>query len=142
MSQEIGSQLPPPLQFELGAHPTGGAPKAVLLLTTDADGHSRVAVLGAPELRVKDASHLEFAVHADSTTGANLTRSGTGALWYVLDAAAYCIRGTVGGSQDPPRPHADSKGHEFQTFELTVVSVLMDFQPSAPMVSGPTYRRL
>ncbi len=142
MSQEIGSQLPPPLQFELGAHPTGGAPKAVLLLTTDADGHSRVAVLGAPELHVKDASHLEFTVHADSATSANLTRSGTAALWYVLDAAAYCIRGNVGGPKDPPLRHADSNGHELQSFELTVVSVLMDFQANAPMVSGPTYRRL
>lgn len=142
MSQEIGPQLPPPLRFELGAHPTGGTPKAVLLLTTDADGHSRVAVLGAPELRIKDASHLQFAVHADSTTGANLKRSGIAALWYVLDAAAYCIRGKVGGPKDPPLHHADSDGDEFQTFELTVASVLMDFHPDAPMVSGPTYRRV
>lgn len=140
MSQEIGPQLPPPLRFELGAHPSAGMPKAVLLLTSDADGHLRVAVLGAPEVRVKDASHLEFAVHAGSTTCANVKRSGKAALWQVLDAAAYCMRGNV--SEAKGSPLQPDSGDEFETFELAITSVLRDFQADAPMVSGPTYKRV
>jgi hypothetical protein len=138
MSQEIGPQLPPPLRFEFGAHPTGGEPKAVLLVTTDADGAPRVAVLGAPEMKAHDATHIHFVVATTSSTCQNLRRFGKAALWCVLDAAAYCIRGDVAPAQTPAKPDV----REFCTFEMSVVSVLRDFRADAPMVSGPTYRRL
>lgn len=140
MSQEIGSQIPPPLLFELGAYPMGGLPKAILLVTSDADGSPRVAVLGAPELSVRDTSHLRFNVHQASTTCANLKRTGKGGFWHVLDAAAYCIRGNVSGSKG--LSGSEGAGAEYESFELTVTSVLMDFTPEAPMVSGPTYKRI
>ena len=136
MSEEIGSTLPPPLRFELGAHPTGDAAKAVLLLTSDADGAARVAVLASSELSVRDASHIGLRLHARSKACANVKHSGQGALWCVLDAAAYCIRGTISKA---PAKIADT---EFESFELTITSVLRDFQPNSPMISGPTYRRL
>ncbi len=136
MSEDIGSSLPPPLRFELGAHPTGEAAKAILLLTADADGTPRVAVLAAPELTVRDAEHVGFRLHAASSACANVRRTGRAALWHVLDAAAYCIRGTI---VKTPMKTADP---EFETFELTVTSVLRDFHPTAPMISGPTYKRL
>jgi hypothetical protein len=141
MSEEIGSQLPPPLRFELGAHPSEGVPKAALLVTVDADGSSRVAVLGAPELRVRDAKLLEFEVHAGSTTCENLRRSCKAALWYVLDAAAYSIRGEVSEAK-APGGRAGTGGREFARFELAIRSVLRDFRADAPMLSGPTYKRM
>lgn len=137
MSQDIGSQLPPPLRFEFGAHPTGGEPKAVLLITADADGAPRVAVLGAPEMKAHDASRIHFVITATSTACENLRRSRKAALWCVLDAAAYCIRGEV--AQAPPPSNADDA--DLCTFELSVVSVLRDFRSDSPMVSGPTYRK-
>lgn len=136
MSQEIGAQLPPPLRFEFGAHPQGGEPKAVLLVTADADGKSRVAVLGAPEMKAHDASHIHFVVANGSSSYENLMRSGKAALWCVLDAAAYCIRGDVA------RAPAAGDDVDVMTIELTVTSVLRDFRSDAPMVSGPTYRRM
>jgi len=136
MSEDIGPSLPPPLRFELGAHPTGEAAKAILLLTSDTDGTPRVAVLAAPELTVRDAGHIGFRLHASSTVCANVQRTGLAALWYVLDAAAYCIRGTTAKA---PVKIADP---EFEVFELTITSVLRDFHPDSPMVSGPTYKRL
>ncbi|HEV2878171.1 MAG TPA: hypothetical protein VGW96_01215 [Candidatus Eremiobacteraceae bacterium] len=136
MSEDIGSALPPPLRFELGAHPTGDAAQAVLLLTTDADGHSRTAVLAAAEIYVRDASHIGLRLHTRSNASANVKRSGQAALWCVLDAAAYCIRGTVA------RAPAKGTDPELESFELTITSVLRDFQPDSPMVSGPTYKRL
>ena len=136
MSEEIGATLPPPLRFELGAHPSGDAAKAILLLTADADGGARVAMLAPAELSVRDESHVGLRLHAGSATCANVKRSGQAALWCVLDAAAYCIRGSV--AKVAPKSHDP----EFETFELTVASVLRDFRPDAPMVSGPTYKRL
>jgi Pyridoxamine 5'-phosphate oxidase len=134
MSQEIGPALPPPLRFELGAHPAGGIPKAVLLLTIDSDGAPRVAVLAAPEITVRDQTHIEFGINASSSTHHNLQRSRKAALWYVLDAAAYCIRGEA--------KHIAANQDGFESFEMTVTSVLKDFQPEAPMVSGPTFKRV
>jgi hypothetical protein len=133
MSDETGPRLPPPLRFELGAHPTGGLRKAILLMTADEDGLPRVAVLAASELRVPDEAHIEFNVHSSSTTCANLERAGKAALWYVLDAAAYCIRG------EAKQMAANQEG--FERFGMMVASVLKDFQPEAPMVSGPTFKR-
>lgn len=128
--------LPPPLRFELGAHPMGEAARAVLLLTVDAQGAPRVALLAAAELKVRGASHIELRLHKSSSACANVKRSGQAALWCVLDAAAYCIRGTVA------RSPAKNPDPEFEHFELTVTSVLRDFHPGAPMISGPTYKRL
>jgi hypothetical protein len=136
MSEEIGSALPPPLRFELGAHPTGDAAKATLLLTVDADGHQRVAVLAPAEISVRDGSHVGFRLHSGSSACANVKRSGQAALWCVLDAAAYCIRGAV------TRAPVKSADADYDSFEFEIVSVLMDFQPQAPMVSGPTYKRM
>jgi hypothetical protein len=136
MSEDIGPSLPPPLRFELGAHPTGEAAKAILLLTADADGTPRVAVLATPELTVRDAGHIGFRLHAASSACANVQRTGIVALWYVLDAAAYCIRGTAAKA---PVKTAEP---EVEVFELTITSVLRDFHPGAPMVSGPTYKRI
>lgn len=136
MSEELGSTLPPPLRFELGSHPTGEAVKAALLLTVDDDGSQRVAVLAPAEISVRDASHVRVRLHASSSACANVKRTRKAALWYVLDAAAYCIRGEM-------RAAADSGAdRDYDVFDLEITSVLRDFQPGAPMVSGPTYKRL
>lgn len=135
MSEEIGASLPPPLRFELGAHPTGDAAKAVLLVTVDGDGSSRVAVIAPAQLQVRDGAHIGFALHTTSSACANVKRSAKAALWCVLDAAAYCIRGEVKKTQGNVEPG-------WESFELEITSVLRDFESTAPMVSGPTYRRL
>ena len=136
MSEDIGSELPPPLRFELGAHPAGDAVKAILFLTSDADGHSRVAVLAPAEVSVRDATHIGLRLHAQSSACANVKRTGQAALWYVLDAAAYCIRGSIA------RAPAKAGAAGLEAFELTITSVLRDFQVGAPMISGPMYKRV
>lgn len=136
MSQEIGSNLPPPLRFELGAQPSGETGKAVLFLSSDPSGSHRVAVLAPSQLEVLDAGRIVVRLAATSSTQANVERTGQGALWYVLDAAAYCIRGTT--KRLPP----NESDNDAAVYELTITSVLRDFDPSGPMVSGPTYRRM
>lgn len=134
MSQEIGDRLPPPLQFELGAVPQADIVPAALLVSHDDDGMPRVAVVSTKEITVRDPSHLQLRLHASSNAAANLLRNGSGALWCVLDAAAYCIRAHAAASRD-------ATGDDSALFDLTIVSVLRDFQPDAPLVHGPVYRR-
>ncbi|MBV8263150.1 MAG: hypothetical protein JOY87_04920 [Candidatus Eremiobacteraeota bacterium] len=136
MSEEIGPALPPPLRFELGAHPAGEAVKAALLLTVDADGAQRVAVLAPAQVKARDASHIALRLHASSSACANVKRTQKAALWYVLDAAAYCIRGEMHPADEP------GNDREYEAFDLEITSVLRDFHASAPMVSGPTYKRI
>lgn len=135
MSEEIGATLPPPLRFELGSHPSGDAVKAILLLTVDHDGSVRVAVLAPAEIRVEDASRIAVRLASASGACANIKRAGKAALWYVLDAAAYCIRCDVRADEQP------SLEPDHETFTFEIRSVLRDFHPGAPMVSGPTYKR-
>jgi hypothetical protein len=135
MSEEIGPRLPPPLQFELGTpDDDAAAPPAILLITVDADGMPRLAVMSRAEVSAPDPAHLTLAASSASRTCENLKRSGQAAIWCVLDAAAYTIRAEAQESQSAQDP-------AISTFRLSITSVLRDFQAQAPMVAGPTYRR-
>lgn len=130
MSERIGNSIPPPLRFELGAEQGSELLcRAVLLATTDDDGSPRVAVLSYGEVRPVDDRRLSIEVNAGTRTHHNMQASRDATLWCVLDGAAYSLRGHVLGTQ-------------VGTFELTVEEVLRDFYPEAPLMSGPTYRRL
>src|SRR5579859_4907340 len=96
MSTQIGDRLPAPLRFEFGPPPVAGEPaKAVILGSIDADGSIRFAVLSTAELSPVDDKRLTIALAADSTTCSNLTQRNAMSLWYVLDAAAYTVKGRV-----------------------------------------------
>ncbi len=136
MSEEIGPRLPPPLRFELGTpDEDAAAAQAILVVTVDADGMPRLAVMSRAEFSTPDATHLTLAASSASHTSDNLKRSGQAAIWCVLDAAAYTIRAEAQESQSAPDPAV-------RTFQLTITSVLRDFQLQAPMIAGPTYRRM
>lgn len=135
MSENIGKQLPPPLRFELGNIPQYQHANAALLISLDEDGFPRVAVMSASEIQSPDDQTLRMRLHRESTSARNLRERGRAALWSVLDAAAYSVRGSVQALD------ATSNDPEWQTFELQVNSVLRDFQADAPLVSGPTYKR-
>lgn len=136
MSQDIGATIPPPLRFEFGKRPLGGQPaQALLLITVDADGSPRIAVLSPAEVRAAGESRLRIVVRRGSTTSANLGGR-PAALWCVLDGAAYAVRGTSQPSADEPD---DS---DAAAIELSITSILLDFAPEAPMLGGPTYRAM
>ena len=133
MSQSIGNRLPAPLSFDLGKPAVPGeAAHAVLLATVDEDGSPRIAVLSPEEVVAPDDAHVVLDVRADGVTASNLAARRKAALWCVLDGAAYAIRGSAtmkGASQD-------GRG----VFSVEIESVLCDFEASAPMIGGPTYR--
>jgi hypothetical protein len=136
VSEHIGAKLPPPLRFELGNIEQYQHANAALLISVDEDGFPRVAVVPASAVAAPDERTLHVSLHAGSTTSKNLRARGQAVLWSVLDAAAYSVRASV-----KPRElaHDDPAWH---TYELQVVAVLRDFQPDAPLVSGPAYKRL
>jgi len=136
MSQEAAAVVPPPLRIELGRREIAGEDAAgILLITVDDDGKPRVATLSAQEIRALDESRLRFELHRSSTSRRN-ARERPAALWCVLDGAAYALRGTCRAiAAVPARP-------DYDAFEMVVTSVLRDFEPSAPMISGPKYRRV
>lgn len=134
MSTHIGDRLPAPVRFEFGLPPTAGEPsKAVLLASIDEDGSIRHAVLSTAEISAPDDKRLSIALVSGSTTCSNLTQRKNVSLFYVLDAAAYTIKGrmtNVATETDDGR----------LTFEVEVDSVWRDFRPDAPMTCGPMYR--
>jgi hypothetical protein len=134
MSENIGNKLPPPLRFDLGEKVTGEICRAVLLITVDAEGSPRVAVLSPGEVKALDERRLGIEVHGQTTTAKNLGRGSSALLWCVLDAAAYSMRGTP----SPAKPSAQG----YAAFEITLNDVLKDFQAGSPMVAGPTYKNL
>ena len=134
MSTHIGDRLPAPVRFEFGLPASPGEPaKAVLVGSIDEDGSVRFAVLSTAEISAIDDKRLHLAPAVHSTTCSNLTQRRGISLWYVLDAAAYTIKGRM-----------TSVGTEAQdgrsVFEVEVESVWCDFRPDAPMTSGPMYR--
>jgi hypothetical protein len=134
MSHLIGDRIPAPLRFELGARPPAGEnARAVLLATVDVDGTPRVAILSTAEIGASDARTLRLELRGGTATCANVVERKKVAVWYVLDAAAYTIKGTATPSE---RTAEDG----WCAFDIVVEAVWQDFEPGAPMVSGPTYR--
>ena len=134
MSRLIGDRLPAPLRFEFGSPPTPGGPSsAVLLVTVDEDGAPRIAVLSTSEVEAADERMLCVDLHAGSASAANMASRGKAAIWYVLDAAAYTIKGSA-------RPSSRPCEEGWSAFDVEVESVWRDFEEGAPMIAGPTYR--
>jgi pyridoxine/pyridoxamine 5'-phosphate oxidase len=134
MARLIGDRLPAPLRFELGLPPEpGAAARAVLLATVDEDGSPRIAVLSTSEIQAPDESRLHFELHAESATCKNVAARCKAAVWYVLDAAAYTVKGSTAASSAAAKDG-------WRAFDLAVESVWQDFEAGAPMIGGPTYR--
>jgi hypothetical protein len=134
MSVLIGDRLPAPLRFEFGTPPDPGAPShAVLLATVDEDGSPRIAVLSTTQIDAADAARLRIRLRAGSSSSANVAARSKAALWCVLDAAAYTIKGTA-------RTTSDRSDEAWLCVDLEVESVWRDFEEGAPMIGGPTYR--
>ena len=134
MSDHIGDRLPAPVRREFGLRPgSGEAANAVILGTIDEDGSVRFAVLSTAELSPIDDRHLHIALAKESTTRSNLIARKAVSLWYVLDAAAYTIKGRM---TKPGSAAQDGRS----MFEVEIESVWRDFRPDAPMTYGPMYR--
>jgi Pyridoxamine 5'-phosphate oxidase len=134
VSSLIGDRLPAPLRFEFGMPPAPGAQShAVLLATVDEGGTPRIAVLSTAEIVAADERRLRVKLRTGSSSLANVAARGKAAIWCVLDAAAYTIKGTARFASGP-------SDEGWQAVDFEVESVWRDFEEGAPMIGGPTYR--
>ena len=85
--------LPPALERSLdGSDLRDKVGETFLLCTAGVEGWPHVAMLSVGELIATSARELRMALHAGSSTSANLERTGRGTLLAVLDGRAVTVR--------------------------------------------------
>jgi hypothetical protein len=104
------------------------------LITVDADGCPRVALLSVGEVVATGDRTLALALWPGSRTTANLERTAQALLAFVNDGAAYRLR-----LQARRRTDVLVAGDERAVFDAPVVSVTRDEVPYARLRSGITH---
>jgi len=139
MSRSAGNEVPPALAAALdGSRLEAAAGLTVLLLTVDADGWPRLAMLSAGEVLATGARALRLALWPDSRTTTNLDRSDRATLAAVLDGAGWYLRCTASRQPDLALPG----GRRLASFGLTVDETLEDQVPYAELTTGIGFRLL
>ena len=93
MSRAIGSELPRDLVARLsGRNLEPLATKVVQLVTMDAAGWPHPALLSYFEVVAADARHIRCATYANSTTSANMRRSGKVTFVIIDHRLAYYVK--------------------------------------------------
>ncbi len=136
MSRSAGDALPEAIQRRLdGGDLSGAIDLTVLLLTVDPEGWPRVAMLSAGEVLATGARTLRLALWPESTTTANLTRSGRATLALVEGGAGWYFLCSARRRADLALP-----GRCLASFELRVEEALEDVVPYAQLTGGITFR--
>lgn len=139
MSRSAGNEVPPALATALdGSRLEAAAGLTVLLLTVDADGWPRLAMLSAGEVLAAGPRSVRLALWPDSRTTANLDRSEKATLAAVLDGAGWYLRCTARRQPDLVL----SGGRRLVSFGLTVEEALEDVVPYAELTTGIRFRLL
>ncbi|WP_344232753.1 hypothetical protein [Kribbella hippodromi] len=136
MSWALGNELPSSvLSLLRDSRPSPFAGQAFVLVSTDADGWPRQAMLSLGEVVALSTRRLGLAVWASSDTASNLSRRGRGVLTFVHGGAAYSVRLTALRGRDVP-----IEGFALATFGAVVEEVRCDVAPYAELVSGVSFR--
>jgi hypothetical protein len=135
MSRSVGAQLPQSI-YELmdGAHLDDRVGFTALLLTTDADGWTTVAMLSAGEFLATSPSAVSLALWPGTTAAANLTHRSRATLALVADGSGYYIRADFRREQA-----VQAGGARHVIFRGDVVDVLEDRVTYATVTSGITF---
>jgi hypothetical protein len=102
----------------------------IQLLTVDAEGWPRVALLSVGEVVVLDGSHLRLALWPNSRTTANLRRSGIGVLALVHAGASHSVRIEAEAASGLAQPT------DRAVFDARVLEVRSDEVPYAVLTGG------
>lgn len=136
MSRSLGNTLPPALVTLLdGNDLREKASFVLLLLTQDADGYPRPAMLSVGEVLARGPSELRLALYASSSTTANLRRAGKLTLASAHGGRGYYVRASARelAVMDPGLAG-------LTVFAVTVDDVLEDGEAIAEVTSGFTMR--
>ena len=136
MSRSLGNALPLGVVALLDGDGLASKSDLVfLLLTPDAAGYPRPAMLSVGEVLARGPSTLRLALYDSSSTTANLRRSGKLTLALAAQGKGYYVRAATRelAVSDP-----DLAG--LAAFDATVEDVLEDGEPIAEVTSGFTMR--
>ena len=136
MSRSLGNALPGAVVTMLdGTALREKSHLVYLLLTLDADGYPRPAMVSVGELLARGPSELRLALYSSSSTTGNLRRSGRLTLALAEGGVGYYVRATARelAVMDP-----DLAG--LAAFDVVVDEVLEDGEPIAEVTSGFTMR--
>jgi hypothetical protein len=136
MSRSLGNAMPPAVValFD-GDSLREKAHLVFLIITQDADGYPRPAMLSVGEALARGPSELRLALYSSSSTTANVRRSGKLTLALAHGGLGYYVRATARelAIMDP-----DLAG--LAAFDVVVDDVLEDGEPIAEVTSGFTMR--
>jgi len=136
VSRSAGDALPEAVRRRLdGDDLSSGIDLTVLLLTVDPEGWPRVAMLSVGEVLATGARTLRLALWPESSTTANLTRSGRATLAVVEGGAGWYFLCSARRRADLVLPRRC-----LASFELRVEKALEDVVPYAELTSGVTFR--
>jgi hypothetical protein len=137
VSRSAGREVPEALRGPLGGRGLEDAVGlTVLLLTVDAEGWPRVAMLSAGEVLVTAPRAVSLALWPGSASTANLRRAGRATLATVHAGAGWYLRCRALRERDLLLP----SGRRLTGFDLRVEEVLEDVVPYAELTGGIGFR--
>ncbi len=140
MSDDIGRELPPDLFDALwNEDVTTERGRAILIITTDANGWPHPALLSFREVGARDANTIRVITYNGSTTTRNMRDNGMITIAFVDERMTYYVKGTA---KEIP-PHLVGSSEYFATMDVQITQILKDFtgedEEGAYITSGITF---
>lgn len=138
MSQILGNELPEVLLNRLnGQDVESHEGKIIPIFTVDEAGWAHPALLSYYEIVAKNARNLDMALWKNSSTAANLRKTGRVTLMISDRGMNYYLKGSVRETE------AEMSGTPaVARFRVTLEQVIEDQEPNAEITTGLTYRRM
>ncbi len=140
MSRSVGSALPPDLFGRLSGRDLEPlSSKVIQLFTVDTRGWAHPALLSYFEVIAIDPTRVRLATYGDSTTSANMRRSGKVTL-VIIDARMACyVKGSVVELAPSLRSAVWNAAFECRVEDVLIDEVDESREPGAHVSSGVTY---
>ena len=140
MSDDIGRELPPDLFDTLwNEDVTTERGRAILIITTDANGWPHPALLSFREVGARDPNTIRVVTYNGSTTTRNMRDNGMITIAFVDERMTYYVKGTA---KEIP-PHLVGSSEYFATMDVQITQILKDFtgedEEGAYITSGITF---
>ena len=138
MSQLLGNELTEALFSRLGgAEVDAHEGKIIPIFTTDESGWPHPALLSYYEIVAQSRALLDMALWKDSTTAANLRRTGKVTVMISDHSVNYYLKGSVCELQ-----HEMAGAPQVSRFQVRLEQVIEDQEANAEITTGLTYRRM
>ncbi len=141
MSRALGNTLPDALADLLsGRELAARMGRAILIVTTDAQGWPHPALLSYGEVVAVDRRRLRLALYRTSGTSGNLRRDGKLTLCLIEPAMAYYLKTVAKEEQNPMDGFLELARFEARVEQVLVDQAREDLEPGAGVTGGITFR--